>query len=399
MWQKKATAGTTEAQAPPALALRPETEPAEERAFAPFPDNGAKEETAMPDRPRSGRFVWIVGILLLIATVVGAAWALNSGDGNYGNAGQDHPSAPAGIVALGLVDVEPGIAKLYPLQPGRVLFVAPEGLAVKKGDIILSVDKTLATFNLQQAKAALEDARLLLEQAQKKPAKHTIDLAMQKFAIAIAINKTKVAGYELEKKKKLFKEMVISKEDLDIFQEAFDSLQILVKVEEGKLQQLELLDPQVDVKRLQRDVDAKEAQKGKAELALRECDIRAPSDGTVLRVFVQAGEILGPDPKFPAIQFCPNARRIVRAEVLQEWAGHVAKGQKVVIEDDTHPGAQWTGHVKYVSDWITPKRNMILEPFMVNDVRTLECVIDINPGGPPLRIGQRVRVTIEQTNQ
>jgi hypothetical protein len=39
---------------------------------------------------------------------------------------------------------------------------------------------------------------------------------------------------------------------------------------------------------------------------------------------------------------------------------------------------------------------MILEPFMVNDVRTLECVIDINPGGPPMRIGQRVRVTIQQ---
>ena len=300
--------------------------------------------------------------------------------------------------ALGLVGVEPGIAKLYPLQPGRVLFVAPEGREVKKGDIILSVDKTLADFNLQQAKAALEDARFLLDQAKKKPAKHAIEIEMQKTAIAIANSKMKAFGYDLDKKKKLFKEQGISKEDLDMYQENFNSLEDMVKVEKNKLKLLELLDSKIDVNRAQRNVDDKKAQLGKAELALKECDILAPSDGKVLRVFVQAGEILGRDPKIPAIQFCPKTKRIVRAEVLQEWASHVAKGQKVIIEDDTHSGAQWTGQVKYVSDWITQKRDMILEPFMVNDVRTLECLIDVNPGGPPMRIGQRVRVTIQQSN-
>ena len=35
-----------------------------------------------------------------------------------------------------------------------------------------------------------------------------------------------------------------------------------------------------------------------------------------------------------------------------------------------------------------------LEPLQFNDVRTLECLIALNPGQPPLRIGQRVRVLI-----
>jgi multidrug resistance efflux pump len=397
MWQKKAVTGTTETQDPPPLALRPETETAEEPAFASFPNNGGRE-VAASDPPRSGRWLWIVGILLLLVTAIGAAWALNSGNGSPG-LGNDHAGqAPSGIVALGLVDVEPGVAKLYPLQPGRVLFVAPEGKFVKKGEIILSVEKDLANFNLQQAKAALEDARLVLADAQKKPKKHKIDQEMQQQAIAIATGKLKAAGHELEKKKMLFKDNNISKEDFAIFQETYNGLESLVEVEKSKLKLLELVDPMVDVKRAQQDVDAKEAQMGKAELALKECDIRAPSDGTVLRVFVQEGETLGRDAKFPAIQFCPNTKRIVRAEVLQEWAGHVAEGQKAIIEDDTHAGVQWTGKVKYVSDWITQKRGMILEPFMVNDVRTLECVIDVNPGGPPMRIGQRVRVTIQQRN-
>jgi HlyD family secretion protein len=121
----------------------------------------------------------------------------------------------------------------------------------------------------------------------------------------------------------------------------------------------------------------------------------APEAGTVLRVFVNPGETAGPDAKVPAIQFCPNGKRIIRAEVLQEWASLIEKGQKVLIEDEARGGIKWHGTVSQVSDWITQKREVMLEPFMVNDVRTLECLIDVAPGGPPLRIGQRVRVTIQ----
>jgi RNA polymerase sigma factor (sigma-70 family) len=198
--------------------------------------------------------------------------------------------------------------KLYPLQPGRVLFVAPEGKIVKKGDIILSVDQTLAKFKLQQAKAALENARLRLEEAKKKPIKHALDREMQKAAIAIANSKLKAAEYELEKRKKLFQDKVIGKEDLEIYQESFKSLKSLVQVEKNKLKLLELVDPLVDVNRAQQDVDAKEAQKGQAEVALKECTIRAPFDGKVMRVFVRPGDILPRDPKFPAVQFSPKER-------------------------------------------------------------------------------------------
>ena len=36
-----------------------------------------------------------------------------------------------------------------------------------------------------------------------------------------------------------------------------------------------------------------------------------------------------------------------------------------------------------------------MEPLQFNDVRTLECIVTLDPGQPPLRIGQRVRVTLE----
>ena len=36
-----------------------------------------------------------------------------------------------------------------------------------------------------------------------------------------------------------------------------------------------------------------------------------------------------------------------------------------------------------------------MEPLQFNDVRTLECIVTLDPDQPPLRIGQRVRVTLE----
>src|SRR5262249_39765863 len=134
----------------------------------------------------------------------------------------------------------------------------------------------------------------------------------------------------------------------------------------------------------------------RAELALDECLLKAPADGTILRVLVRQGEVLAAQAKSPAIQFCPKGPLIIRAEVLQEWASKVEPGQFASIEDDTHHGARWTGKVISVSDWFTHRRSILPEPYQFNDVRTLECLVSIDAGGPPLRIGQRVRVTIKQ---
>ena len=80
------------------------------------------------------------------------------------------------------------------------------------------------------------------------------------------------------------------------------------------------------------------------------------------------------------------------------FSGLPPVGQDVTIEDDTFAGATWQGRVVRVSDWFAEKRNKIFEPFMVNDVRTLECLIEVTSAGRPLRIGQRVRVKIKQSS-
>ena len=61
-------------------------------------------------------------------------------------------------------------------------------------------------------------------------------------------------------------------------------------------------------------------------------------------------------------------------------------------------GSEWRGTVTHVSDWYTQRRSTLLEPMQFNDVRTLEVIIRPEKGKDPLRIGQRVRVTLDGVN-
>src|SRR5205823_6544769 len=68
------------------------------------------------------RWAWVLGILLLLGSVLGAGWALHqpasgtgpvsSGDGNL-----------FGVVGNGNIDLEDGLTFLHPAQPGRVTSV------------------------------------------------------------------------------------------------------------------------------------------------------------------------------------------------------------------------------------------------------------------------------------
>ena len=132
-----------------------------------------------------------------------------------------------------------------------------------------------------------------------------------------------------------------------------------------------------------------------AQAALAEYAIKAPRTGSVLRILASPGDAVGPGSPLPAVEFASEGTRIVRAEVEQAFAANVAAGLSVTIQDGANAGSQrWKGKVQRVGDWFTRKRNVISDPNQVNDVRTLECIIQLKSSDPGLRIGQRVRVHI-----
>jgi multidrug resistance efflux pump len=350
----------------------------------------------MSTRRRPARLVGYLGLIVLAAGLAGAGWVFSHS--RAGDPAVPTAAAPErGVACFGHVDVEHGVTALYPAQPGRVAEVlVRETAAVEAGTVLLRLDDRLARYRVEEARADLQAARAQLTQARTLPEKHRLLVAQQQAAVEAVRHRLAAAREQLAHKEALVRREQTSAVVARAGAEQVRELEAAERAELAKLSELDLHLPAVAVERAEAEVAAKKANLDKAEYALEECTLKAPVAGTVLRVFVGPGDLLGGQPSKPAIQFCPDRPRIVRAEVEQEFVARVSVGQTATLQDEGSTGQTWRGKVARVSDWITQRRSVLLEPFQVNDVRTLECIIELDPGQPQPRIGQRLRVTIGQ---
>jgi HlyD family secretion protein len=313
--------------------------------------------------------------------------------------GQNEPIKADYAVGSGHVDVPSRIANLYPVQPGQVVELpVKENLFVKKGTVLLRVNDRNATFQLQLAEKALLAAQEQLQKAEAAPAQHAALVEEAEAGLGAAQQDRGNANSVLKKKQELFdkKQGLISEEEIKIAQGDLKKAEEGVKRMEAKLKGLKLGEKQINITIAQAktEIAAKTVLRDQAKYALEECALKAPADGTILRILVSVGDTLGANPREPAIIFCPAEKRIVRAEIDQEFAGKVKVGQSALIEDESREGKTWKGRVISLSDWYAHKRSILPEPRQFNDVRTLECVVEVveSKDSPKLRIGQRVRV-------
>jgi multidrug resistance efflux pump len=355
---------------------------------------------APPSAPKR-RFPLVasVGVVLLASSVVIAVLALHSHASTPGSTAISSGTLPAGTVAVavGHIDVEQGVTPLSPLQAGRVLRLdAKEGVAVAADAPLLILDDAMAKLQEEEARTAVEAAKVKLDEAGTLASQHAQRIAAQEQAVAAANEDVEIARIQYEKVKTRFERKTGgSREDVDSAELLVKKARAAVNAEKAKLAGLQLQNPARAVALAEKEVAAKEVDLRKAREALKDYILRAPCAGTPLRVLASVGEALGPNSRQPAILFCPAGPRIVRAEVEQEFASRVAPNQTARIQDDATAGGSWTGKVQRVSDWYTQRRSILLEPLQFNDVRTLECIITLDPNQPPLRIGQRVRVFLE----
>ena len=345
--------------------------------------------------PRGIRIFWVLGLVLLLGTALGAGWFFNQSATGTGPSSNE----PPGLVALGYGDVRDGITAMHPLQPGRVTSVqVREGDEVKEGDLLISVNNELQRLRLREALADLEAAKLELTSMQRQlTVDRDQDILAQKKNIERLQYERDTAQREFDKANTA----QTKPSDLVLagYEDKLKAARAAIEAQQALLKKLEDADVTTPVERLKAKVKAKQALADQARQAVFECDVYAPADGTILRLFATPGETLSSQPRQPSIQFCPNTPRIFRAEILQEWAHLVQPGQFAIIEDDTRSTTRWKGKVESVAGWMSQRRSILQEPFQYNDVRTRECIVSIEPGGPPVWIGQRVRVTIRPSGQ
>jgi multidrug resistance efflux pump len=344
------------------------------------------------------RWPWCLGIVLLVAGAAGAGWGyLHSA---AARPPQEHGPAPAagglpGVVCFGHADLEHGITALYPAQPGRVSEVpVSEGDEVAAGTVLVRLEDRLPRARVEEAEAAVEAARTQLAQAREAAGQHEARVAQLQAATEALKYRQSAAEHQRDYKEELFERRLIGEKELAVARDQVKETAALLWAEREKLKELQLHDPALDVRRAEAEAAVVRARLVQAREALEQCAVKAPAAGTVLRILVNPGEMLGVAARGPAVQFCPGGPRLIRAEVDQEFAGCAVVGREALVQDDSRDGEVWRGKVVRVSDWYTQRRSIVQEPLQVNDVRTLECLIALDPDQPPVRIGQRVRVRL-----
>jgi multidrug resistance efflux pump len=312
-----------------------------------------------------------------------------------GSAAAPEQSAPGhrGVVCIGYVDVESGLTSLSPLQPGRVVAVpVAETHHVSAGTVLLRMDDTQAKLRLREAEAGLEGARVQLAEVRKLPEQHRTRLAQQQCAAEVARRRATAARIQFERQQELDRKGLLFAKELDIAAEQLKETEAGERAEAARLSELMLRDPQADVRRAEQETAMLEARLGQARQALEECTLRAPQSGTVSRLLAAPGDVLSVQSSRPALLFCPDGPRVVRAEVEQEFAALVMLEQRVQIEDDVIGGPTWQGKVVRIADSYRQRRPNSAESAQLSDVRTLEVLVALESGQSPVRLGQRVRL-------
>ncbi len=350
----------------------------------------------MSERGRAPGLFILLAVVLLVGSLAVAGW--------FFFVPRTDPKPPLraedlDVVCTGRVDTPQMVISLDPAQPGRVLDVfVTEGQEVQADQPILKLDDSIAVHRRKQAEAAVTAATIDRDRAKAEAARFPDTVRMRRAMVAAAAAQVTAAEKNLETQKALAGVQKPGEAQVAALEASVQQLKELKKAEEIGLEQLvkaekdkfaDLAVAAADARLMAAEADLELAKK-----AEKECVLLAPARGHILRLQATKGGTLSPG-YMPAVVFAPAGKRIVRAEVDQEYLGKVKEGQAAEIQDDSRLESPTVkGKVKSVSKWVAQRRTLILEPGEINDVRTLEAVIEPDDD-KDLVIGQRMRITIK----
>ncbi len=277
--------------------------------------------------------------------------AATAQDGSNPNVSAAAVDTPYAAISAGKVDIEGGLVDVAANRPGivREVFVQ-EGDQVKAGDVL--------------ARQEDEDSRLALNRT-------TAELAQSEAQIASIEVDLAIARREQDRLTGLSVDDLVTRQRLD---EARDA----VRQAEARLSsQLAT-------------VEVVRARLAEAEYEVDQRQVRAPTDGLIVRRYANPGSGTSTLNVTAMFQLQPAADRIVRAEVEERSVGDIAIGQAVEIVPEANQTLAYPGRVVRIAAVMGARRLQSDNPQERTDDRVVEVVVDARDA--PILIGQRVLV-------
>jgi HlyD family secretion protein len=292
--------------------------------------------------------------VISIVAVVGAP-ALNSNAQS-----QDEDAAPVAAqqqwaaIAKGRIDIEGGTIRLAAQREGLIKEVmVEEGDRVTKGQILATLETTAAQLAIDQAEAELAAAKG-----------------------QILVNQTRLAAAkrEAERLAPLVKSGIVSRKERDQSKDAVANLEA-----ENQLAMLNIATAEKRLDVLRYEIEAR--------------NIRSPLDGRIIRRAAKPGDGTSVQTVTELFLLAPDAPRIVKAELDEQFVGAVKPGQDAEIILEFDENQKFKGKVLRIGEVFGLSKNKD-DPNAVQDTRVVELVTAVE-GAEKLRIGQRVLVQIK----
>lgn len=347
----------------------------------------------MSNGRRSPGIFTVLAVLLLVGPLGFAAWYF------YNQKPEEKPpvrETDLDVVCTGRVDAPGTVISLEPSQAGRVIEVCvEEGATVKADQPIVKLDEAMARNRLKQSEAAVKAATVDRDKAKLDAERFPQQLKAREALVNAAGEQVTAAKKNLDVRKALSGLNKPGEAEVAALEASVRQLEELKRAEDLQLADLKTMKPDLLVDAADARLSAAVADRDLAQKAVDECVMKAPGPGRILRLQVSKGGVLVPGGYVPAVVFAPAGKLVVRADVDQEFLGRVKIGQEVQLEDDSRGDSpKWTGRVRSIAGYVAQKRSLILDPGEINDVRTVECLIEIT-SEDGLVIGQRMRARIK----
>jgi multidrug resistance efflux pump len=300
------------------------------------------------------------------------------------------------IAADGVVEGARPESSLRPDVAGTLSVVhVREGQQVKKGQVLAELRHETQTHQVALARAelAIASARLAKLRSGERVERRKA-LAAVREARAVAYRQAKGS---LERTQRLFeKNQSISRDEYD--RDYFAVERARAELEEAAAEHaLVEAPPRVDeVAEATGHVAAAEAQLKLAEAELSKTRMVAPTDGTILRVYAEPGEVAGPATEQPVLLMADLSRLRVRAFVEELDATRVRPGQSAVITADGLPGREFVGKVSQVAPRMGRRAPQTDDPGEYKDLYFLEVLVDPDDAHElPLNLRVQARIKVD----
>lgn len=247
---------------------------------------------------------------------------------------------------------------------GEVLkFDYEEGDWVKKGQLLLQLDKSDEIRSVARSKADLASAMAQLNKAKtaliSQETKYRTNLQSAQSQVEQAEANLKESKDKLKRQEDLFQKKFASREALQEAQTAFKVNQEKLIQARADLQAAKDAIHDVEVRKHEIKLAQAEVQRAKIALAeakerLDETEIFAPISGVLIEKLVEQGQIISSGISNVSggttlANLADMSRLFIIADVDETDIGSVQIGQPVKITADAYPGKTFTGEVRRIS--------------------------------------------------